>query len=55
MLTSGADDSKLAVWDTRNKSLVYSTEESTLALTSFTAHPDRPFTYLSSHFDASII
>jgi len=55
MLTSGADDSKQAVWDIRNKQLIYSTEESTLALTSFTAHPQRPFTYFSSHFDASII
>jgi hypothetical protein len=55
MLTSGADDSKQAVWDIRNRQLIYFTEEPTLALTSFTVHPDKPFSYFSSHFDASII
>ena len=26
-----------------------------MALTSFTVHPEKPFSYFSSHFDASII
>jgi len=55
MLTSGADDSRQAVWDIRSRVMIYSTEEPSLALTSFTLHPERPFTYYSSHFDASII
>ena len=55
MLTSGADDSYIAVWDIRNKQLVFAVKEPSLALTSFATHPSRPFTYYSSHFDASIM
>lgn len=29
LLTSGADDSKLAVWDIRNRMMIYATEEPT--------------------------
>ena len=54
-LTSAADDSKVAVWDIRTSSLIFSTTEPSLALTSFTSHPERPFVYYSSHFDASIM
>ena len=35
--------------------LIFCAEEPTLAMTSFTMHPERPFSYFSSHFDASII
>lgn len=55
LLVSGGDDSKQCVWDVRNKMLIFVAEEPTLAMTSLTAHPERPFTLFSSHFDASII
>lgn len=42
-------------WDVRNRMLIFCAEEPTLAMTSFTAHKERPFSYFSSHFDASII
>ena len=35
--------------------LIFCAEEPTLAMTSLTMHPERPFSYFSSHFDASII
>ena len=55
MLTSGADDSYIGVWDIRDKKLLFASREPSLALTSFATHPARPFTYFSSHFDASIL
>ena len=55
LLTSGGDDSQQAIWDIRNRQLLFHTEEPTLAMTSLTAHSMRPFSYFSSHFDASII
>jgi len=55
LLASAGDDSKQAVWDIRNRQLIFTSEEPTLAMTSFTAHPKRPFSYFSSHFDASVI
>ena len=55
MLISGADDSFIAVWDIRSKSLLFAVKEPSLALTSFATHPARPFTLYSSHFDASIM
>ena len=55
MLISGADDSYVAVWDIRSKSLLFAVQEPSLALTSFATHPSRPFTVYSSHFDASIM
>ena len=54
-MTSAADDSNVAVWDLRTSERVFSTNEPSLALTSFTSHYERPFTYYSSHFDASIM
>ena len=38
LLVSGGDDSKQAVWDVRNKMLIFCSEEPTLAMTSFTVH-----------------
>ena len=55
MLTTGADDSYIAVWDIRGKQLIFAAQEPSLALTSFATHPNRPFTLYSSHFDASIL
>ena len=55
MLTSGADDSYIGVWDIRSKSLLFAVKEPSLALTAFATHPARPFTLYSSHFDASIM
>lgn len=45
----------LAVWDIRTSKIVTSIHEPTLALTSFTSHPQKPFTLVSSHFDSSIL
>jgi WD40 repeat protein len=55
MLISGSDDSMIVIWDTRSSKVVTSSFEPTLSLTSFTSHPKRPFTLVSSHFDSSII
>jgi WD40 repeat protein len=55
MLITGSDDSMIVIWDTRSSKVVTSTYEPTLSLTSFTSHPQRPFTLVSSHFDSSII
>lgn len=55
MLISAADNSSIAVWDTRSAVVIHSVHEPTLALTSFASHPDRPFSLVSSHFDSSII
>jgi hypothetical protein len=35
--------------------VITSVHEPTLALTSFTTHPWKPFTLISSHFDSSIL
>lgn len=55
MLISGADDSVIAICDIRNLKVVTSINEPNLSLTSFTSHPKRPFTLISSHFDSSIL
>ena len=55
LLASGGDDSIQALWDVRERKLLHVREEPTLAMTSFTSHPDKPFSYFSSHFDSSII
>ena len=55
LLATGGDDSKQVLWDIRNKQVIFCAQQPTLAMTSFTSHPDRPFSYISSHFDASMI
>lgn len=54
MLISGADDSMIIGWDIFKKTIVFKAYEPSLSLTSFASHPSRPFTLVTSHFDASI-
>lgn len=43
LLISAADDSKVVLWNIQTKQAVTSVIESTLAMTSLIAHPERPF------------
>jgi len=56
LLITAADDSKVALWDIRHQFpiLVQENLEPSLSLSSFATHPKRPFSLISSHFDASI-
>ena len=55
MLISAADDQQIAIWDTRTKEVLVTVIEPSLALTSFSSHPHRPFRLFSSHFDSSVM
>jgi len=55
LLISGGDDSFLGVWDIRTNKLIYETYEPCISTSSFTTHPKRPFTLVSSHLDNSLI
>jgi WD40 repeat protein len=56
LLITAADDSKVALWDIRHQIpiLVQESLEPSLSLNGFASHPNRPFSIISSHFDASI-
>lgn len=54
MLISGADDNQIIGWNVETQKVLFKTHEPSLSLTSFASHPARPFTLISSHFDASI-
>jgi WD40 repeat protein len=61
LLTSGGDDSYLALWDIRKDSLVTSVRqnvtvfEPSISISCLTSHPSKPFSFLSAHLDNSII
>ncbi len=55
ILISAADDSQVIVWDIRTAKPLTSIVEPTLPMTSLITHPARPFNYISSHFDSSIL
>jgi WD40 repeat protein len=55
LLISGGDDSFIAMWDIRNNKLISEAYEPCISTSSFTSHPKKPFTLVSSHLDNSII
>jgi len=55
LLISGGDDSFIGMWDIRSNKLIYETYEPCISTSSFTMHPKKPFTLVSSHLDNSLI
>ena len=55
LLISGGDDSIIVAWDIRNNSMIYDMIEPSISVSSFTTHPLKPFTVVSSHIDNSVI
>jgi WD40 repeat protein len=55
LLISGGDDSQIAIWDIRKNKLLFDAFEPCISTSSFTSHPKKPFTLISSHLDNSLI
>lgn len=55
LLVSGCDDSELAMWDIRSNELISSIHEESISVSAIATHPKRPFAYVTSHLDNSVI
>lgn len=55
LLISGGDDSLLVCWDIRSNTILSTTIEPCISISSMSSHQMKPFSIVSSHLDNSVI